>query len=338
MKSLRLFFFVLGGILAFQFAFAQLSLPGTPTGSAGTGNTNWNIALEPRAPGPGEDVTAKAVSYVINLNTADITWYVNGQSKLRGKGATAFSFKTPGSGQSMTLRVVIDSAEFGVLEDTIEISPADVDMLWVARTYTPPFYRGKALPSSESIVTVTAIPHIFDSAGKAVSVGNTMFTWKKAYRTIPSASGAGKDSFSYEAHFTHNEDAISVAVSSRDGSSSRETTVQNRVVEPSIVFYENRALEGVRYEQAVGNEYRITGNEVRLSAEPYFFSFDGKNVNPGKYEWWLDGKLINVSAARKSEATFGKPEGGSGRAKVELSVSNPATFIQQSKKSVLISF
>lgn len=308
-----------------------------PTGT-GTGNANWSVTLEPRSPGPNETVTAKAVSYFTNLNTADITWYMDGQAKLSGTGETNFTFTAPPSGRTMTVRVVIESADLGTLENTIEISPTEADLLWAANTYTPPFYRGKALPSSESLVTVVAIPHIHDGEGNPVSVSNTMFTWSKAYKTVPASSGAGKDVFVYKANFPHNDDNIGVSVSPRTGQTPRESIAKIRVVDPDIVFYENRALEGVRYEQAVGNEYRIAGNEVRLSAEPYHFSFNGKNVNAGKYDWRLDGKLISVSPARKSEATFGKPEGSTGRVRVELSISNPQTYVQEGKKGVLLSF
>jgi len=310
----------------------------TPPAGQGTGNANWNVSLEPRSPGPNETVTASAVSYFTNLNVADITWYVDGEMKLSGTGKTNFTFTAPPAGRSMTLRVVIESPDLGILSDTIEISPTEADILWAANTYTPPFYRGKALPSSESLVTVVAIPHIYDGTGRAVSANNTMFSWSKAYKTIPSSSGAGRDTFVYKANFTHNDDIIGVSVSPRSGQTPRESIVKIRVVEPNIVFYENRALEGVRYEQAIGNEYALPGNEVRLSAEPYYFSWSGKNTNAGVYEWRLDGRLISVSPGRKSEATFGKPAGRTGRARVELTIANKATFIQQGKKGVLLSF
>lgn len=329
-------------------AFLSLALFGAAWAQSPTGPTQlqqqrnasmWNIALTPRTPGPNESVAAKIVSYSINVNTAAITWYLNGGVVLSGVGETEFSFFTGPAGTKTILRAVLETAGSNITERTVEVAPASVDILWTADTYTPPFYKGKALPTYGSTVRVTAIPNLQDVGGTRIPVQDIMFTWKKSRFTMPEKSGAGKKTLVYAAGFPKSDDIIGVVASTRDGKSSAEARVDVSVIDPKIVIYENLPLEGVRYESALGNSFQMSRNEVALSLSPYFFSFPLRGINTGRYEWFLDGRRIEPSEKR-NEFTFGKPGTGSGRANIRIDVSSPISqeILQRTEKSIALLF
>jgi len=69
-------------------------------------------------------------------------------------------------GEKKTVTIKVVSRRGGYLEEKITFQPALVDLMWEANTYTPPFYKGKALTSSKSSITVTAIPQLKTSDKK----------------------------------------------------------------------------------------------------------------------------------------------------------------------------
>lgn len=291
------------------------------------------LSLDPQTPAPYEKVNASIVSYSTNLNDATVTWYLDGAPVLTGQGKTGYSFQAKGGGEISTLRVVVTTKDTGTSEQTVAVTPVDVDILWVAKTYVPPFYKGKAFPSAESLVRVVAIPHLPKSSPE-----NVVYTWKKYFSADASVSGLGKNSYTYRANFAGNATPISVIVSTPTKSLSKEMSVSVPVKNTKILFYEDRPLEGVHYENALGQNFTIMDNEVTLAAEPYFFSFPSKDQNNGKYEWTIDGRSVPVSAQRKSEFTLGKPAKGSGQADISLSISNPTSFSQTSDNNITLEF
>lgn len=300
----------------------------------------WSMELTPRNPGPNTAVRARAISYSINLNTSAISWYQDGVEVLSGVGKTEYSFTTGSSGEKTVVRAVVTTVNFGVTENIVVISPASVDILWAADTYTPPFYRGKALPTYGSVVRATALPVLFDKDGGRVADEDIIFTWKKERSTVQSKSGAGKKTFAYAAGFPKNKVAVGVVVATRDGKGSGEGSTFVPVIDPKIVLYEDRPLEGVRYEGSLGKNTLLPGNELSISLAPYFFSFPLRGMNTGRYEWFLDGKRVAPSVSGQNRMTFGRPGTGSGRAGINVSVSSrePYEILQEARENMVLSF
>ena len=57
------------------------------------GQTQVSLETIPVSPGPNEQVAATLDSYGTDLNSATITWYLNGKKMLSGKGQKGFSFR-----------------------------------------------------------------------------------------------------------------------------------------------------------------------------------------------------------------------------------------------------
>ena len=57
------------------------------------------VEIIPKYPRPNETIFINLVLYTGDLNSADITWYLNGKVVLEGKGETRYSFKTGNAGE-----------------------------------------------------------------------------------------------------------------------------------------------------------------------------------------------------------------------------------------------
>jgi len=179
-------------LLALPFvAGAQFDLPAVT-------DQDVAITVSPEIPGPNENVTITLSSFSVNLNDTKITWSVGGSSVSSGQGKTTFSFTSGPVGTRTTIDIAIIFSDINVrVEKRIIIEPSDLDLLWEApESYTPPFYKGKALPSQEGIIQVAAMP-----ARKNTSIGsqkNLSYTWKRNDKTQQQASGVGKQVFAFK--------------------------------------------------------------------------------------------------------------------------------------------
>lgn len=303
----------------------------------GIGGGSFEVRLTPELPGPSQEVTAEVTSSAISVGASPIKWVLNGKTQLEGVGKKGFTFKTGEVGTTVSLHVEVVTDDYGVVAKDIDIQPSDVDVLWEADAYTPPFYKGKALPASQSFIKVTGIPNFKTSKGKITSE-NLIYQWKKTYTPNPDDSGIGKNVYLYRGTYTFNDDVIETTVSTTDGMLSVNKKTRIGIYEPKILFYESKPLEGVRYENSLAGNFTIKENEVTLRAEPYFFSFSNANINGADYRWQLDGKKLDTNPDKKSEFTLRKPEKGSGKAGVALKIDNISYDLQNTYKNITLSY
>lgn len=305
---------------------------------ASVSSGGFSVVLTPKFPAPSEVVTAKVVSNAFNIDNSLITWVVGGKVRLEGVGKKDFTFTTGEAGTEIPLRVEVTTPDFGVVAKNINIRPSDVDILWEADTYTPPFYKGKALATSQSYIKVLGVPSFVDKTGSAISSDNLIYFWKKTYTPNPNDSGVGRNTYFYRAAYTFNDDTIETTVSSPDNGLSINKKTKISILEPKIVFYERKPLEGVRYENSLLGNFTIKEQEVTLRAEPYFFSLITANNNGAAFTWQLDRKNLDVSPDRKSEFTLRKPESGSGHAGISIKISNTGYDLQSASKNMTLSY
>jgi hypothetical protein len=317
--------------------FSALFFPSTISAQDAIGSGSVTVQLTPGSPTPQEEVTAQAVSNLINLDTSPITWLLNGKTQLQGVGKKNFTFTAGEVGSLTSLRVEISTDDFGVITKNIELRPSDVDILWEADTYTPPFYKGKALPTSQSFIKVVGVPFFISKSGKLAS-NNLLYAWKKTYTMNPNDSGVGKNIYLYRGTYTFNENTIETTVSSADGSLSVSKKTKISIYEPKIIFYEHKPLEGVRYEYSLGGTFDIKEKEITLRAEPYFFSFSNADNNGADFSWNLDGKKLETNPDKKSEFTLRKPENGNGHSGISLKISNSGYDLQSASKNMTFSY
>lgn len=245
------------------------------------------IELTPEFPGPNEEVTAKVISYSTNLPANRITWYVNDVVKLQKGGATSFTFNTGNTGTTvrLTVSVLADNGYVTTLNKTVV--PTTVDMMWQAKTYTPKFYRGKALNSHQSSVVVVANPTIVRSGGVRVAPENLVYRWEFKDKFIE--SGLGKNSIVLDEKLPGQESLVRVDISTTDGSITTRGLLYLTSVDPKLVLYEEEP-DGIRYDKVVSMKKRSLVNDTKIAAIPYFLSTQKRADSSVTYTWSLNNQ------------------------------------------------
>ncbi|MBI5005259.1 MAG: hypothetical protein HZC03_01505 [Candidatus Lloydbacteria bacterium] len=295
------------------------------------------IRLSSDTPEPFEKITARAESVRYDVNRIRIQWLINGKQTSSGIGNTSVTFETGDVGTATNVRMVAEVSPLGIVLQTINVVPASIDLLWQSNVYVPPFYRGKALASSAAELKVVAIPNVFKQ-GKKIPAKELVYHWKLSDKTLVSQSGYGKDAIIITGARIYGDAEVSVEVSSLDGSIMAKKFLRIPSVDPKLVFYENHPLEGVRYAHALNGEFNLSGKEVVVRAEPYFFS----NFSTLNYEWFLNNQTIEVAREKWNDLILRQEGGAGGVSKIDLSVQNGENtrgrILQNAAAALLISF
>ncbi len=243
-----------------------------------------NVKMDPKTPGENEDVTVTLDSYTTDLNSSEIIWYIDKEPIKQGVGEKSVTVHTGEFGEVLELNAVIMS-NYGVKkEKNITIAPAEIDLLWEAQTYTPPFYKGKALPTFKSLVKVTAIPRY----GKATSDPRTFtYVWKYN-RTLTVGQGLGRNSALVKMGYADTPLPVSVDVSLGNWSGQRSDTING--TEAVVRFYEQAPLLGTNFNKQLSKKVTGEGNQFTLKAVPYFFSTEDFDNGSMIYTWRVNNK------------------------------------------------
>lgn len=295
------------------------------------------LSTSPQYPGLREEVTVRLESALTDLMRANVSWYVNGSLRERGVGARSIITRTGKPGERLSVRAVIMTMEGLSVEKQVGITPIDLELAWEAQTYTPPFYKGKALPTGKSKIRIAALPGFVSSGGSPLSPGALVYLWKSGDTKLLSASGYGKNVLEREMPVLLRNEEISVEVSSVSGSLTAESGVAISPERPRIVFYENNPIEGVRYQKAIGASHRLAGTELSVKAEPYFVSAAARAARKIAYDWTLNRRSVStdsdeVVTLRQTE------EAGSGSSVIALSLKNPLNIFERASASFEVLF
>jgi len=266
----------------------------------------YDLQFKPADPRPNENAVAQIVTFSTNINTADISWFINGKLQKNGIGEKKFSFRVGPAGTAMTISAIIKTQEGNTVTKSTVLNPAGVEIFWQAQTYTPPFYRGKALFTSDSTATIVALPHFVGPNGKEIPAKNLVYKWKVGTRVISESSGYGKSSFVLKPLSPLSTNKITVEVSSVDQTIFAEGSLDLRPTTPEAVIYPESPLYGTFSDQAFKQEHTFSGTDLQVSVVPYFFSSSPGESNL-KTTWKIDGVDIPERAQSGTGATIRPP-------------------------------
>lgn len=290
-----------------------------------------DVTLSPEIPGPNQTISAGLSGVLVDLNMSDIYWYLDDEIQKHGIGEKSFSFISGDVDEKTVLDVIIMLPDGRRIDLQKEIMPMEVDLLWEADTYTPPFYRGKALPTYKSSIKVVAIP-----SGKNINT-KFIYTWSiDDLNTIVGADGYNRTSFITFGSYAGYNRVINVSMVSFDKSKKVKKSIKVESVEPELVLYENNSLMGTLFNKALYNTKEIIKNEFSIKAEPYFVTTgEMKDV---RYEWAIG----NVKVASEDDCdkiiTFIKPNDGSGKTRLEAYIKNRMNTYQEARTEVSLSY
>jgi hypothetical protein len=295
--------------------------------------SNLTINMDPKFPGPFTDVSVSIDSFTENINSATISFRINGVTKQREIGNKDFAFTTKASGDVQNLTITVTTRDGITLSETLTIAPASVSLLWEADTYTPPFYKGKALFTPQSNVKVVALPDLVTPDGRKLNPKELVYTWKQDGRSLPGSSGYGKQVAIIPSSLIPRPMTVSVSVDSPGGTLHGESSVRIPIAEPEIVFYENSPVLGVVLARSLGKFFSLEKEEMSLVAIPYFFKGSSRTDALLDYAWKLNGK--NIAGERGDMLTVRQSE-FPGTSRVSLTIKRIGEILQAGRASVTI--
>lgn len=296
-----------------------------------------SISVSPSNPAPGEQIIVSVESYSVDLNRSKIAWFVDGQVQRTEIGLKKYYGTAGQAGVIMTISAQIETQAGDTFQKEVSFIPAGVDLIYEVVSYTPPFYKGKALNSNESTVVIAAFPEMFDLSGQKLKTQDLVYTWRKDGAVLGDVSGKGKNYLTYTGSVPVRDVEIGVSVSSLDQTLKASKTITIPRSNPQIVFYENSPAFGLMLNRAINKAVRLTNDEFSVIGIPYYFSA-GYAASPNlDFVWTVDSQTI-TNQEPKNSLTFKQEGPGSGVAQVSLKVSNNGRIFQFSNNSFKINF
>ena len=289
------------------------------------------LDINPKYPKTNEEVKASVATFSTDLNKAKISWKLNGQLSIEAVGKKDFSFTTASTGLQTVLEVEIQTSDGSFINKKMIITPSDIDMLWEAPdSYTPLFYKGKALNTSEGTLKVVALANSRDSAGLS-------YNWRLDDTNKPDSSGYKKNYYTFKNSFLDKENTVEVTTSNLAGNNNAQGKITIKPVKPKIVFYQKDPNLGIRYEKAIDNNFTINPNGEIFVAEPYFFSPKNINSSDLEFKWSLGNSEIDTPSP-KNELGIRPEQGQTGQSSVKLAISNIKKMFLNAEKQIQVSF
>lgn len=290
-----------------------------------------DVTLSPDIPGPNQTISAGLSGVLVDLDQSDIYWYLDDEIQKHGLGEKSFSFTSGDVDERTVLDVIIMIPDGRRIDLQKIIAPMEVDLLWEADTYTPPFYRGKALPTYKSSIKVVAIPNSKNIDTKFI------YTWSiDKFNAIAGAGGYNKTKFTTFGSYAGYKREVNVNMVSFDRSKKVKKNIKIKSVEPELILYEDNSLIGTLFNKALYNTEEITGNEFSVKAEPYFVTIG--EMKDLKYEWAINNTKVESENDRDKIITFIKPGDGSGKVRLEAYIKNMTNAYQEAGTGVSFSY
>jgi hypothetical protein len=317
-------------LLPASFASAQ-SIPSSITGITLTASSD--------NPAPGQVVTITAASYSFDIDSATVTWMVNGKQIQKGIGLLTLDVSAPALGKKTTVNVSAVLSNGSSFSNSITIGSGLIDMIVETDGYVPPFFSGKTPLVYQNNVTVIAVPHLMNSSGQEYNPANLVYQWKKDDGTVlQSQSGYGKQSITLPGNIVPRPYYLLVIASSRDGAAQGESLTYIAPQSPSITFYRDDPLYGPLFNTAVGNSLFIGAQkEVRAFASLFGFNISSNISNALTLDWSING-VEHPELASSQSIVLRAPDGVSGTSNISLNVSGVKNILQGADASFNAAF
>lgn len=316
-----------GLLLSAPFAYAQSVAP-DPV----------QYTVIPEQPGPNQRVTIQVEGVGQFLGNAGISWQQDGKIVDSAENSMAFTFTTGGVGVVTRIHIKIDSPTQGVIVHDFVFNPSVVNLVWEAATYTPPLYKGKALYSAGSPLKVVAYPTVY-IGGALVSASKLSFQWRRNDTPNPSASGLGKNIYSFTGDQLQPQENVSVTVYSGAAAVGRgDITIT--ASKPQVIFYPQDPLRGEILGTGFVGQTTLAQTETTFKAEPYFFSLRAVQNNQLQYDWTLNDQDTTGPDAARGLLTLRQTGSGTGSANLGVSIQNmlPDQFVQSASAGLQLLF
>ncbi len=330
---MRKYLYLLFVTLAFFAAFSARAQTINPTQP-----NPVQYIVSPETPGPGQSVQLEAQGIGTSLENATLTWEQNGVVVNSGLGDNIFNFTAGILGKQSVTHLIINSPGLGTIVHDFILSPSLVNLVWEADTTTPAFYRGKALYSGGAFVTVAAFPEI-SSQGVFIYSKALSFQWKLNDVLIPGQSGVGRSVFAFQGDQLKKSEDVAVDIYIGNTIVGHGEVIIPATT-PQIVLYDRDPLRGEVLDAAFPTTINLTGQELTVEAEPYYFSNASKSDGSLTYSWTVNGSNTTGPDAQQGILTLLQNGSGVGTAVLNVSAQNTNSdqLVQAASASLQILF
>jgi len=292
------------------------------------------IELSPKFPTPGQTVKAQLHASSLDKDTALYTWRLNGEIIQQSYSQKEVMYTIGDVGTVSKISVSAEDASGYRVSAEHTIRVGDVSVVWEGRTYTPPFYQGRALQTAGSEVAMVALPTILNDKGVMYSADELSYSWSTNYSTLPEVSGKGKHSVVLTNSSPFEAFTINLLVKDPQGIVRVGKKFVIPANQPSVVLYEDSPLTGIRYDKAITGMHSIYDRETTLVSEPYYISASTRTDPVLAYTWTVAGKTYTSPGS----ISLGAEGAGSGSSHVNVVIQNSAFWLQNGRADLTVDF
>lgn len=308
-------------------AYAQLSPAALNT---------FFIEITPEYPEPNTTITARAVGNGLELARSTIAWTVNGDPVASGVGHTAITTSTGKIGSRTSVEALAVGPDRSSSRATAVVHPTEVDLVWSANSYTPPFFRGRALPSAGTTIAIEAITRFHRENGTPIDSDELVYTWKVNSRVLGNVSGRGKRTATIPAPPLFGTNIVSATIESLDGVYTGKASVRIPSSEPVLELYHDHPLFGVLYNTTIGTNSLFQDVEATFAVIPYYTD-TAQSDRDLTYSWFVNGNAVPESTDDASRITI-RTSGSAGIALIELALGHASNWLQNASRTWNITF
>lgn len=294
---------------------------------------SFEFEMNPMFPEAGDTVTIFAETFSFDISRANTTWRVNGNTVASGKGIKSIEITLGEVGE--TTNISFSATRGGeTISHTTSITPSVIDLIVEPNTYTPPLYKGRALPTHEAPIRAVAMP--FFSNG--YDADELIYTWRVNGQVQGSKSGTGKNVLETTAAPVTRRTEIRVDVESPDGRIQARKVVSLKTQQPEVLLYANNPLLGLSTATILANTSELNEEEVTINAEPFYVPGLYRDALPINYIWKLNGKTVESTNTDPGTITLRQAGNGRGKAQVSVSIEHPQEVVIRGEDSATFTF
>jgi len=298
-----------------------------------------SLDVQPPSPSPRQSVTIYAATPTLDTATAFFDWTVDRVRKpeLSGYGNNSIRLTAGDVGTSMRVDVAVTGVNGQQAQSSITIYPSTVALSWYAQTYTPAWYQGKALPTPNSVVVVSATPHIVIN-GATLKPTDLVYTWGYEGRDRL-LTGVGRQSFAVQMPDQIDVDQqVRVSIEDMDGRIRKEGSIFITTTAPRAAVYRLTPLGGIDPRAAASTIPAFRHETIDVQAEPFFFpTLSKKDV---RFQWTIGGLIPQGSPQNPFVVTIeaGDPNLESLPVSAEITQAQPNNLVARAIASVFMFF
>jgi hypothetical protein len=219
------------------------------------------------------------------------------------------------------------------LSDSISVTVSDFDLTWGSSAQAPASYKGKLLPTQNSIIGISALSSIYQPGTKTlINSNNLIFNWTVNDKFSAEKSGIGKSDLILRINdFAGVSKSVRLEIKTPDNTVSLTKSAIIPIVRPQTLIYFADPKTNLPYGTALKNLI-IKPMNLNFIAQNYFFNAPSKDL---KWQWFINNKEATDKSEKPWLASLNLSNIGQPFSiQVQVSVKNPANDLETAQPTI----